>query len=371
MKKNYVRILIMSVIFMIGLNSQAISEMKPGAVSIYPFVGGYLFEGNQDWDEDAIVGGSLGYHITKCLSVEAGYRGGYFNYEFDDIDLSIEHEDFDIQMVYLDGLYHFNTLHDKIIPYIVGGFGVMQNHDDKFINDEESAFFHYGVGVNYFVTDHIAIRMDVRHVLNYNNDGENDLYNNLTGSVGINFVFGGKTKKCESYSYEEPIQETIESSPIKSEPIVKFKKAKINKPISMPDSDGDGIFDDKDQCPDTPSGVEVNIFGCWVINLRFLPNEYKILDYNSKSLDKIIAVMKNNPDLKIEIQGHTDKQGSADYNKKLSQKRAESVLGYLYHQGINMNRLKAKGYGFDVPLATNDTPEGRAINRRVQIQPFK
>jgi hypothetical protein len=77
--------------------------------------------------------------------------------------------------------------------------------------------------------------------------------------------------------------------------------------------------------------------------------------------------MRNYPGLKIEIQGHTDNQGSADYNQDLSQRRAQTVKTYLVANGTDDSRLAAKGYGFSQPVASNDTKEGRAKNRRVEL----
>jgi outer membrane protein OmpA-like peptidoglycan-associated protein len=88
---------------------------------------------------------------------------------------------------------------------------------------------------------------------------------------------------------------------------------------------------------------------------------------SEKDLQEIVKLMRNYPGLKIEIQGHTDNQGSADYNKDLSQRRAQTVKTYLIANGIDDSRLVAKGYGFSQPVASNDTKVGRAKNRRVEL----
>jgi len=86
-----------------------------------------------------------------------------------------------------------------------------------------------------------------------------------------------------------------------------------------------------------------------------------------KVLIEIVKLMKNFSELKIEIQGHTDNVGSANYNLNLSNKRANTVKGYLLLFGIDKGRMNAKGYGFTKPVASNDTEEGRAKNRRVEL----
>lgn len=78
--------------------------------------------------------------------------------------------------------------------------------------------------------------------------------------------------------------------------------------------------------------------------------------------------MKKNPDIKIEIQGHTDNVGTREHNMKLSENRAKAVYEYLVSRGIDKNRMTYKGYADLYPIDTNDTPEGRARNRRTQIK---
>lgn len=88
---------------------------------------------------------------------------------------------------------------------------------------------------------------------------------------------------------------------------------------------------------------------------------------SEKDLQEIVKLMRNYPGLKIEIQGHTDNQGSAEYNNDLSQRRAQTVKTYLITNGIDDSRLTSKGYGFSQPVASNDTQEGRGKNRRVEL----
>jgi outer membrane protein OmpA-like peptidoglycan-associated protein len=78
--------------------------------------------------------------------------------------------------------------------------------------------------------------------------------------------------------------------------------------------------------------------------------------------------MKEAPKLKIEISGHTDNKGSAEYNKKLSERRAKSVVDYLLAKGISPDRLKYAGYGMERPLVSNEDEEGRKLNRRTEFE---
>lgn len=88
-------------------------------------------------------------------------------------------------------------------------------------------------------------------------------------------------------------------------------------------------------------------------------------------LDQVASVLNNNPGLTVEIQGHTDSTGTVEYNQKLSERRAQAVKTYL-DRAVSANvTLSARGYGLTRPIDTNDTEEGRANNRRVQLEVIK
>jgi OOP family OmpA-OmpF porin len=138
------------------------------------------------------------------------------------------------------------------------------------------------------------------------------------------------------------------------------------------DSDGDGVYDYLDKCPNTPKGATVDARGCWVIRgINFNTGESIIDPASYRFLDEVADILAQNPALKVEIQGHTDNRGSAAFNQKLSEKRANAVLDYLVQKGVSRDRLTAAGYGFSRPAASNDTPEGRAQNRRVELKPMR
>ncbi len=138
------------------------------------------------------------------------------------------------------------------------------------------------------------------------------------------------------------------------------------------DTDGDGIYDDRDECPDTPSGAIVDFRGCWIIKgVQFEYKKWDISPQFTTNLDNAINVLNRNPDLEIEIVGHTDNIGSMDYNIDLSEKRANAIKEYFVENGISGSRITTTGVGFAQPIATNDTPEGRALNRRAELVPIK
>jgi OOP family OmpA-OmpF porin len=139
------------------------------------------------------------------------------------------------------------------------------------------------------------------------------------------------------------------------------------------DSDGDGVPDYLDKCPNTPEGATVDARGCWtyaaVVMYDFDSAEIKSEAY--PMLDEAVLILKKNPEIKVEIDGHTDNRGSAAYNMNLSERRAKAVMKYFVDHGIETQRLTTKGFGFTQPAASNETEQGRAKNRRVELTPVK
>ena len=144
-----------------------------------------------------------------------------------------------------------------------------------------------------------------------------------------------------------------------------------------PDNDGDGVPDLSDACPNTPAGVEVDERGCPVVKeitealvlkgVRFVKGSDQLTLDSQSILDDVAKSLLAYPDVVIEIQGHTDSSGSAVFNERLSLRRAESVRDYLVTQGVDIQRMRAVGYGERFPIASNGSDEGRAQNRRVEI----
>lgn len=140
------------------------------------------------------------------------------------------------------------------------------------------------------------------------------------------------------------------------------------------DTDGDGVPNKIDQCPGTLPGMKVNSRGCVISQTVDLSGVHFEFDKTRLMLDsktvlrKVAESLQNEPDVKIIIMGHTDSMGSDQYNKNLSQGRAQSVVDYLSTQGISRSRMEAIGYGESKPVATNNTDEGRERNRRVELQ---
>lgn len=110
-------------------------------------------------------------------------------------------------------------------------------------------------------------------------------------------------------------------------------------------------------------GAEMNLY-----NIYFKTDSFRILSSSEPELEKLTSFLKNNPQLEVEIQGHTDNTGNRESNLKLSENRARSVVDYLVLNGIEVNRLQYKGFGENKPVETNETEEGRKLNRRTTVK---
>jgi outer membrane protein OmpA-like peptidoglycan-associated protein len=123
-----------------------------------------------------------------------------------------------------------------------------------------------------------------------------------------------------------------------------------------------------------PNPIEVAVE---VENVYYNFNEASIQEASFASLDKLVQLLKDNPSLNIQLNAHTDSKGEEDYNLKLSEERANSVVNYLVKKGIDKKRLTSKGFGESTPIADNenadgtDNPEGRQKNRRTEFQVIK
>lgn len=147
-------------------------------------------------------------------------------------------------------------------------------------------------------------------------------------------------------------------------------------PVPESDSDNDGIPDSKDNCPSKAGSTENN--GCPEVAAAAPSFNYKniLFEFNSSvlktssysTLDEIAKQMKNYPDMKFSLNGHSSAEGTETRNMTLSIDRATAVKSYLVSAGINGRNLEAKGFGESVPLNTNNTESARQQNRRVEIK---
>lgn len=146
-----------------------------------------------------------------------------------------------------------------------------------------------------------------------------------------------------------------------------------------PDSDGDGWTDPEDCCPNEP-GID-SLQGCPELKteekklleramreVRFKTGSAVLLPESRKILDQIVDLVSKYPAFSLDIRGHTDSQGKAESNLILSRKRAKSCFDYLTQKNVPAGRIRWEGFGETLPIRDNRTPQGRAINRRVEFE---
>lgn len=138
------------------------------------------------------------------------------------------------------------------------------------------------------------------------------------------------------------------------------------------DADGDLVCDEIDVCNDTPKGVQVDERGCWILEQTYLFDfdKYEVKPEFYPLLDRIAGTMNDNPQMTLQIEGHTDAIGTEAYNQGLSERRANAIKNAISERnGIPAERMTAVGFGEMNPIATNDNEEGRRLNRRVELKP--
>jgi len=138
------------------------------------------------------------------------------------------------------------------------------------------------------------------------------------------------------------------------------------------DSDGDGVVDRLDRCPGTPAGTPVDVNGCPAMLLSLTGINFKfdssvIEPSSSEILNRAVDSLNASKDVAVRIEGHCDSTGGQAYNQLLSERRAKAVQAYLVEHGIAASRLSVVGKGESVPVASNDSEEGRFQNRRVEF----
>ena len=195
---------------------------------------------------------------------------------------------------------------------------------------------------------------------NYNNNFNNNLqsgpteFNDMLVNLGFVVPFGAKPKEVVAVA-QAPVV-------VPPAPIV------VAAPdCSTLDADHDGVNNCKDECPNTLPGVKVSVAGCWIADVKFDNDKDIIKPQYFANLDETAKVIARHPELVIEIQGHTSHTGGYEHNIDLSNRRALAVKNYLFHNK-KLSNITTHGYGWSHPIDTNETAEGQANNRRVELQ---
>src|SRR4030042_115321 len=316
------------VIVLLIFSTTAFAQIKPGAFNIGPLFGVATFEGNQDLDNAPVLGVRGGYDFTKNWGGEATFNwvptryehsSGYFDRRLQRFVGTGDSEYVNVYNYRIEGIYNFDLFPDKrFVPFVAVGIGgqTIDYRSDSDPQPDRTRFApDYGIGLKYFLTENIALRGDVRHVL-----AIGSIYNDLEATVGLAFYFGGK---------KEAPAPPVAAVPELEKKMMDEGRARLNVEFD---------FDKSDIRP----------------------------QYNDE-IKQVADFMVKYPDTKIAIEGHTDSIGTDEYNQKLSQRRVESVKDYIIDRfGIDGKRLRSEGFGETRPIADNKTAEGRQRNRRVE-----
>ncbi|WP_367864581.1 DUF6089 family protein [Pedobacter sp. WC2423] len=301
---------------------------------------------------------------------------------------------------------------DALQLFVTGGAGLAGykpkvtagNVTTEYPKDVKELIIPVGLGARFKVSDKVNFNLgwSVYFVDGDNLDGtyrggrHSDKFS--YASAGLEFALGKGKQLAFSNpvaaSYDEALQAKNIANSLKSDlDAQKSENAKLRTEMNdlLKDTDGDGVADKLDKCPNTPSGTVVDGAGCPLVapapvvtekviiteadrkvvkqaikDLEFDLSKATIRAKSYPSLNRVanLLVTKN---FSLKLAGHTDNTGSADLNMRLSKDRAESVKAYLVSQGANASRIEATGYGKNQPIATNKTAAGRQKNRRVEF----
>jgi len=288
----------------------------------------------------------FGEHLSLDLEYDE-FTGTYR--DFDVMYPGATYDDWKLSNIGLMGRYHF--FDGNFRPYLAGGVGALSHRK---IGDEGTGLsMSAGAGVAMRFAEHWTGR--VQYLLRRDFDGAKNPYkesfNDSILSVGLSYDFGGKAPPPAPRSEPPPPP----------------------PPPPNPDLDGDGVLNEHDKCPDTRPGAVVDLDGCEVEAVIELQGVHFDFDKSTLRpeakviLDEAAALLNKHERVVVEVAGHTDSTGSDAYNQGLSERRANAVRDYLVEKGVRASRLTAKGYGESMPVASNDTKEGRAENRRVEL----
>lgn len=335
------------------LSAPALADHK---FEISGAVGHYEFDTQRDYDDDRVHGVGLGYVLNPQWTLEAWW-----------MDLDTEHsdtdEDIDATQYRLDGLYHFAETAGWT-PFLAMGVGEMDFDIDN-SSDADETQVNFGVGVKRQLIDRLALRGDVRA---FHSLDESDTDFGLL--LGLTYQFGGSSAPAGPLDSDgDGVTDDMDACPNTPAGVT------VDATGCPLDSDGDGVYDYLDKCPDTAANLKVDADGCPIKLEKAVSIELKVnFDNNSdvvkpeyfEEIKRVADFANQYKDTVVEVQGHTDSRGSAAYNKNLSERRAKAVAKVLTETyGMGADRVTAKGYGEEQPTATNDTSEGRAANRRV------
>ena len=329
----------------------------------------YSGNGNSYYKEDGLyTGAALGIELTPSTQFQVEY--GVSNTDAittdaggNDLGDSYDAEQEMISGNFLVGFEEFSGYTENAFkPYMLVGAGQsdieIEDEDGNKVSGTKDTIGNLGLGAMYRINDALSLRGEARAIHNFDNNWWEGM-----ALAGLEVVLGGHLKP------------TVAVPPVVEPDVYVPPVVVVEEDV---DSDGDGVVDSLDACPGTPMNVVVDERGCPIpVDITDeLKMELRVFFDNDKSnikaqyqpeIAKVAEKMREYPNSTARIEGHASKTGpSARYNQRLSEARAVAVKSMLTNEfGIAPNRLSTVGYGYDRPIADNDTEEGRAMNRRV------
>jgi OOP family OmpA-OmpF porin len=321
---------------------------------------------------DAYVGASIGVELTPWMGVEVEYgqTNGDAQASKRAAASPLLNQPWDYKQQMLTGNVYVTSdlitqnYEGAFKPYVLLGAGAskIEVEDPNGLNpNSKDTIGNLGLGAFYRMNDALSLRTELRAVHNFDNNWWEGM-----ALAGLQVVLGGHLTPV--VPVPPPVVEPTPEPVVEPVPVVVVPPAPV-------DTDGDGVTDDLDQCPNTPAGVVVDAKGCpqqltedlkMELRVFFDVNKSNIKDQYKPEIAKVADKLKEYPDAAAKIEGHTDNTGARKLNDRLSLARANAVKAMLVSDyGVSADRLSTEGFAWDRPIAPNNTVEGRAMNRRV------
>ena len=355
-----------------SLAMPALAEIQD-SIYLNPFVGYQLFDDKRDLNETGTFGIGVEYRFLPNWAVEAVYSRADANRKY-----VSGHSEF--EEIRVDGTYYFAGPEAAWNPYLSMGaghadFGLGDNIGYKTAGtDHDETRVNLGGGVRYNISDRVSLRGDLREF-----HGIDESTFDTMVSLGLSVAFHRTAAEPQPAPKPAPKDTDGDGVPDNKDQCPNTPTgAQVDSRGCELDSDNDGVVNSKDRCPNTAVGTEVDETGCVgvvetveTINLRiqFPTNSAEIGNRFDGELRRVAEHMEAHPETVAEVAGHTDSLGTDAYNQKLSERRAQSVADRLVSvHGVEADRVSSVGYGEAEPVATNNTDAGRTRNRRVEAR---